>query len=136
MPLNIYLNFKNQARDAIELYEKVFSVKCQDIMTYGEVEMEGAPPMDEATKKLIMNASIEMEGTKVMFADVPDFMEYKPGDNITLVIDTSDENQLTTQFNQLAEGGKITMPLTETFWSKKYGQVIDKFGIGWQFNLS
>lgn len=136
MPLNIYLNFKNQARDAIELYEKVFSVKCQDIMTYGEVEMEGAPPMDEATKKLIMNASIEMEGTKVMFADVPDFMEYKPGDNITLVIDTSDETQLTTQFNQLAEGGKITIPLTETFWSKKYGQVIDKFGIGWQFNLS
>ncbi|MDT2012092.1 VOC family protein [Carnobacterium divergens] len=136
MPLNIYLNFKNQARDAIELYEKVFSVKCQDIMTYGEVEMEGAPLMDEATKKLIMNASIEMEGTKVMFADVPDFMEYKPGDNITLVIDTSDETQLTTQFNQLAEGGKITMPLTETFWSKKYGQVIDKFGIGWQFNLS
>ena len=26
------------------------------------------------------------------------------------------------------------MDLQETFWSKYYGFVTDKFGIGWQFN--
>ncbi|EHL2606954.1 VOC family protein, partial [Listeria monocytogenes] len=26
--------------------------------------------------------------------------------------------------------------LGKTFWSEKYGQVTDKFGVGWQLNLS
>ena len=34
-------------------------------------------------------------------------------------------------FNGLAEGGKVNMPLTKTFFSPKFGMVADKFGVGW-----
>ena len=34
-------------------------------------------------------------------------------------------------FNALCEGGKVTMPLGETFWSPCFGMVEDKFGMGW-----
>ncbi|WP_435367234.1 VOC family protein [Domibacillus tundrae] len=37
---------------------------------------------------------------------------------------------------RLSEGGKVTMPLQETFWSKLYGQVRDPFGIDWQISCS
>ncbi|MEO6172954.1 MAG: VOC family protein, partial [Arenimonas sp.] len=30
-----------------------------------------------------------------------------------------------------AEGGQVTMPLGKTFWSPRYGMLIDRFGIGW-----
>ncbi|MNP75650.1 hypothetical protein D3C76_1727390 [compost metagenome] len=38
-------------------------------------------------------------------------------------------------FNQLKEGGSVTMELQETFWSKLYGSLKDKFGIEWQVSL-
>ena len=38
-------------------------------------------------------------------------------------------------FNALAEGGKITMPLEKQFWGATFGQLIDRFGNQWMFNL-
>ncbi|HHQ0107057.1 TPA: VOC family protein, partial [Listeria monocytogenes] len=34
------------------------------------------------------------------------------------------------------EGGNVVMPLAKTFWSEKFGEVTDKFGVGWKLNLS
>ncbi|MBC1725398.1 glyoxalase/bleomycin resistance/extradiol dioxygenase family protein [Listeria seeligeri] len=135
MVLNVYLTFRTQSRDAIAFYEKVFGSKCTDLMTYGEVHPENEP-IDDELKDLVMNASLVIDGVKVMFSDIPKSMPLTFGDNITLVIDTADEIQLTKQFNQLSEGGTVIMPLAKTFWSEKYGQVTDRFGTGWQFNLS
>jgi uncharacterized glyoxalase superfamily protein PhnB len=39
-----------------------------------------------------------------------------------------------TLFNKLKEGGTVNMDLQETFWSKCYGSVTDKFGIQWQLS--
>lgn len=35
----------------------------------------------------------------------------------------------------LAKGGKITMPFEETFWSRGFGNVIDKFGLSWAVSI-
>ncbi|MBC1484571.1 VOC family protein [Listeria sp. FSL L7-1485] len=135
MVLNVYLTFRTQSKEAITFYEEVFGTKCMDLKTYGEVHPENEP-IDDELKDLVMNASLLIDGVKVMFSDIPKSMPLTFGDNITLVIDTTDEMRLTKQFNQLAEGGTVTMPLAKTFWSDKYGQVTDRFGTGWQFNLS
>ncbi|MDQ3038401.1 MAG: VOC family protein, partial [Pseudomonadota bacterium] len=37
-------------------------------------------------------------------------------------------------FHALAEGGKINMPMEETFWAHRFGGVQDKFGKGWLVN--
>jgi PhnB protein len=34
-------------------------------------------------------------------------------------------------FGALAEGGKVTQPLTKTFFSSDFGMLTDKFGVGW-----
>ena len=47
----------------------------------------------------------------------------------------TDMEKLKTMYNRILEdGGTVGMDLQETFWSKLYGYVIDKFGVGWQFN--
>jgi PhnB protein len=38
-------------------------------------------------------------------------------------------------FNDLSEGGTITMPMQETFWAERFGMLTDKFGINWMFNI-
>lgn len=137
MAFGVYLNFKKEAKAAIAFYEQVFGTTCTGLMTYGEMPSDGQFPMSEETKGLVVNANLEIEGTSVMFSDVPDGMgmTHTPGNNITLVINTTDEVKLTREFNALAEEGQTVMPLEKTFWSDKYGYVVDKFGIGWQFSL-
>ena len=56
------------------------------------------------------------------------------GDNISLSIDFSDVDEMKLKFGKLAEGGKITMPVDDTFWGATFGMLIDKYGIHWMFN--
>ncbi|EOL44160.1 hypothetical protein I580_01107 [Enterococcus caccae ATCC BAA-1240] len=136
--LEVYLNFKNEAADAIAFYETVFDVKNEGIMTFADAPEDPEHPTPEAWKDLIINASMTIEGVPVMISDVPDGMGLTliEGNNVSLVISTDDEVKIDRIFNRLAEGGKISMPLGETFWSKKYGMVVDKFGINWMLNYS
>jgi PhnB protein len=34
-------------------------------------------------------------------------------------------------FAALADGGKVEMPLTKTFFSPRFGMVTDRFGVSW-----
>lgn len=138
MTIGIYLNFKDNTKEVIHFYEKVFGSKCTDLMTYGQQPDESTHELDEKTKGLVMNASLEIEADTVMFSDVPDFMgmDFIPGNNVTLVLETKDSEKLTAYFNGLLEGATKVMPLQKTFWSDSFGQLTDKFGISWSFNLT
>ena len=50
------------------------------------------------------------------------------------MVSTDDDEKIDRLFKRLSEGGTVTMPLSETFWSKKYGSLKDQFGIHWMFN--
>lgn len=134
--LQIYLNFKTEASQAIEFYEKVFQTTVVGKMTYGEAPANTEQPLPEDVKNLIMNAALEVEGTTIMFSDVPDVLgvPLHLGNNISLVLNVDSEEKIDRFFHSLSEGGQITMPLAETFWAKKYGTLVDKFGISWMLN--
>ena len=111
--MDIYLNFKNESREAIAFYEKVFETEASGITTYGE-----------------------MPGIEQMFADTPEGIgpELIVGNNVSLVIQTRNEEETKRLFESLAEGGKIEMPLDSVPWAQLYGMVTDRFGINWQIN--
>jgi len=35
------------------------------------------------------------------------------------------------RFNALADGGQVLQPLTQTFFSPRFGVVADRFGVTW-----
>jgi PhnB protein len=70
-----------------------------------------------------------------MFSDVPEGMPLAVGDNISLVVGFKDREDLKNVFEKLRTGGAVRMDLQETFWTKCYGYVVDKFGVGWQLSL-
>ena len=53
---------------------------------------------------------------------------------LALAVVSENLDEIKSAFNELKEGGTVGMELQETFWSKCYGQLTDKFGIVWQFN--
>ena len=88
----------------------------------------------EKDKDLIMHAELDIYGSMLMLSDVTDDWPLKIGNNISLLLTLEDQTLIDQIFIKLAEGGDVVMPLQQTFWSKRYGFVIDRFGIGWQLS--
>jgi PhnB protein len=135
MAVQAYVNFQGECRAAVRFYADVFGVPEQKVMTFGDVPPDPAFPLDAAAKKLVMHTFLEIAGSTVMFSDVPPGMAFSKGNNISLVVTTKDAAEVRRVWGRLTEGGTVGMELGETFWSKLYGFVTDKYGIGWQLSL-
>jgi PhnB protein len=135
MSVDVYLNFNGNTREAVEFYAEVFGTEKPQIMTFGEAPQNPEYPLPEEAKNLVMHTRLNIEGSNVMFSDTFPGMPFVQGNNISLAVVSENMDNLQSYFNKLKEGGKVGMELQETFWSKLYGQVTDKFGIEWQFNF-
>lgn len=82
----------------------------------------------------VMHASFRIGSTTVMASDGCNADGAKFG-GFCLSLAVSTETEADQYFNALAESGKVTMPLGQTFWSPRFGMVEDKFGIGWMVSV-
>ncbi|AJS58229.1 VOC family protein [Paenibacillus sp. IHBB 10380] len=134
MSVDVYLNFNGNCRDAVEFYAQVFGAGQPQIMSFGETPPNPEFPLPEEAKDLVMHSRLNIQGSNVMFSDVFPGMPFVAGNNISLAIVSKNIDDVKSLFDKLKDGGKVGMELQETFWSKCYGSVTDKFGIEWQFN--
>ncbi|QED48228.1 VOC family protein [Cytobacillus dafuensis] len=135
MAINVYLNFNGNCREAAEFYAEVFGTEKPQFMTFGESPQDPNYPLPDEAKDLIMHTRLNIDGSNVMFSDTFPGMPFVEGNNISLAIVNKDLDGLKSTFEKLKVGGTVAMELQETFWSKCYGQLTDKFGINWQFNF-
>lgn len=135
MGFEIYLNFNGNCREAVEFYAGAFGAEMQPVMTYGDAPSDPEFPVAKDMENLIMHTFLIIKGTRIMLSDVPPGMPVTVGNNISLVVIGGSKEEIQAMFNRLMDGGKIEMELQETFWSKCYGNLTDKFGISWQLSL-
>lgn len=134
MAVDVYLNFNGNTREAVEFYAQVFETDKPEIMTFGETPADPNFTLPEEAKDLVMHTRLNIDGSNVMFSDVFPGMPFNQGNNISLSIVNNDLEKIQEYYNKLSDGGTVIMELQETFWSKSYGSLRDKFGIEWQFN--
>ena len=135
MSIDVYLNFNDgNCREAVEFYSQVFETEKPQIMTFGDMPPSPEFTLPEEAKNLVLHTRLNINGSTVMFSDCPPHLDLIVGNNISLVIVSKNMDEIKSLFNKLKEGGTVGMDLQETFWSKCYGFVTDKFGIGWQIN--
>jgi len=132
--VDVFINFNGNCREAVEFYAKVFGTEKQKIMTFGDTPPNPEFPLPEEAKNLVMYTFLNINGSNVMFSDVPPGMPFVAGNNISLTIGSKNMDEIKALFNKMKEGGNVEMELQETFWSKCYGSLTDKFGIPWQFS--
>ena len=81
--LNPYVNFRGDARQALEFYQSVFGGQL-DVGTFAEFGMTDVP---EAERDLVMHGQLETPaGFTLMGADTPPGMEHVPGNNIAISV--------------------------------------------------
>lgn len=122
MPVQVYFNFDHQSFEVMKFYADVFNT-TYDVMFANEQSTH------------VLHGSMSLLGSHVSFSDIPEGYDLVIGNHITLSINTTDLEQLTTLYHRLSEGGTILTPLGPTFWSEAYGIVVDKFKTVWQLNL-
>lgn len=134
MAVNVYMNFNGNCREVVEFYAHVFETEKPEIMTFGEAPPNPEYALPEEAKDLVMHTRLDISGSNVMFSDVFPGSPFVQGNNISLAVVSRDIEEVKSVFSKLKEGGTVGMDLQETFWSKCYGNLTDKFGIDWQLS--
>lgn len=115
--LTPYLNFGDNAREALEFYREVFGGELT-VNTFGEFGMAGPRDADH-----IMHGQLKTPlGFTLMAADTPEGMAHSSGTNITVCLSGDDVEQLRGYFAKLSEGGNVFVPLERQIWGDEYGR--------------
>ena len=127
--LNPYINFRGQAREAMEFYQSIFGGELT-LNTFGQFGQGG----DMADQ--IMHAQlVTPDGYRLMASDTPAEMDLQPGDNITISL-SGEDGKLREYWAKLIEGGKVSVPLEKQMWGDEFGACVDRFGTRWMVNVS
>ncbi len=131
MSLTPHLSFDGRCAEAFKFYEKSLGGKIVQLMTHGESPARANVPADWQEK--VIHARIEIDGQTLMGMDAPPPHYAKP-QGIFVSLSLGTEARARNAFDALAEGGCVTMPFQETFFSSGFGMVTDRFGIPWMIN--
>ena|ERR1700722_11693301 len=130
MKLVPYLNFEGNTEEVMNTYAKIFDGRIHDLGRFGDTN----PNLPEDQKNRIMHARLSFGDNMLMFSDGMAGRKINHGDAISLSLGMTDEAQAHSVFNQLAEGGTVTMPMAKQFWGAVFGMVTDKYGVRWMIN--
>ena len=133
MQLNPYLIYNGQCEAAFKFYEQCLGGKIVMLMTHGESPMAEKTP--EEWRDKILHAQLTIGDIVLMGSDSPpEYFEKPQGFSVNLQFEDVAESERV--FQALAESGTVRMPIQETFWAKRFGMFVDRFGIPWMVNCS
>ncbi len=133
--MNPYLNFNGNAEEAFNFYKSVFGGEFKMVQRFKEVP--GSEKYSAAEGDKIMHISLPIgNGNFLMASDALESMGQKvnPGNNFYISLEADNKEEAKKLFNGLSSGGKIEMPLEDTFWGAYFGMLKDKFGIKWMIS--
>ena len=127
-----YLMFDGRCDEAIEFYKNALNAELEMLMRFSE----SPDPIPEdmlqpGNDDKVMHASIKVGGSRIMMSDGNCNEKAEIFRGFSLSYTVPDAQVAKKVFDALCEGGKVVMPLGETFWSPCFGMVEDKFGMGW-----
>jgi PhnB protein len=130
MKLEAYLFFPGNTEEAMNFYQGIFGGDLT-VTRRGDVD----PSATESEKGLVINAALDGGAFTLRASDRADATN-DVQTRIELTINGSDEDVLRKIFDALSDGGTVKAHLEKMFWGDIFGALVDRFGIGWQVNIS
>lgn len=123
-----YLFFNGRCEEALDFYRKAIGAEVTALVRFKD---SPDPTMcAPGTGEKIMHASLQI-GDSTVFASDGECGGNPNFQGISLSLTASDETDAERLFAALAEGGKVTLPLTKTFFSPRFGMIADRFRVSW-----
>jgi PhnB protein len=131
MQIHPYLNFNGRCEEALEYYRRALGAEVMNLSRFKDSPEPHQPGMiPPGAENKVMHASLRIGDSVLMASDGhcqggPSFQ------GITLSLTVANEAEAEKRFAALADGGQVQMPLTQTFFSRRFGMVADRFGVSW-----
>lgn len=127
-----YLFFNGRTEEALKFYEKAVGAKVEALMRFSDAPQgEGGDNAQNANIDKVMHANVRIGKDQVMVSDGYCSGEDATFDGFALTLTVQDDAEAKRLFDNLSEGGEVTMPFGPTFFASSFGSVKDKFGLGW-----
>jgi PhnB protein len=127
-----HLNFRGDARAALEYYRSVFGGRL-DAFSYADAHAVTDPAEAD---QLSFGQVVSEEGFHVMAYDVPATTAHDRGTIPVFVsVRGNDSDEITRYWEALAEGSEIVAPLAPAAWAPLYGMLRDRFGVTWVLDV-
>ena len=128
--VNSYLFFNGRCEEALEFYKTAAGARIGMVLRFSESpDPVPAEMVPSGWDNKIMHCEFTVGQTMVMASDGCAENASFAGFRLALTVPT--EADADRVFKALPAGGKVDLPLAKTFWSPRYGQLTDKFGVGW-----
>ena len=126
MEMYTYVNFAGTCREAFRYYEQHLGGKVGMMMTHGDAP--GPTRLGPEWKDAVLHARISIAGTELAGADIP---SAQPMRSAYLSLSVESDAEAERIFSALSEGGEVFMPMEDTFFASRFGQLRDRFGLNW-----
>ena len=125
-----YIFFGGRCDEALEFYKSAIGAEVECVMHFSD-SPEPMPPgvLQPGFESKVMHSSFRVGGVRIMASD--GCAEGSTFSGFSLSITVPSEADADVVFDALADGGQVTMPLGKTFWSPRYGMLVDRFGVNW-----
>ncbi|WP_434355295.1 VOC family protein [Parasalinivibrio latis] len=128
--LKPHITFSGKCREALQFYCACFDGEVILMQTFDDAPVE----LLEVDSNRIMHAEFESSGISFMASDGMVDEPIAGSGSVALAINFCEPDEQDKVFAALSHGGQVIMPLSEMFWSARFGQVVDKYGIRWMLN--
>ncbi|MCL2249899.1 MAG: VOC family protein [Oscillospiraceae bacterium] len=126
------ISFPGNCDEAITYYRDALGAEVKVIIHNGDDTTD--PNVDKSLPpNYVTYSEILLFGTSVMMADGA--KEKMSCDNFSFTLSLDTEEEVTSVFNKLADGGEITVPLGAELYDYPMGCVKDRFGISWTVSI-
>ncbi|HET8830401.1 MAG TPA: VOC family protein [Pelobium sp.] len=136
--VHTYLTFDGNCEAAFDFYKSALGGEFKDLTRFSEMPpQEEYPPLSEELKNRLMHVSLIIGAeTVLMGSDTLPGMgpNLTVGNNFSISLGVNAIAEADKLFAALSAGGKVTMPLENTFWGAYFGMLTDQFGVNWMVN--
>ena len=130
-----YLFFDGRCEEAIEFYRAATGAEVLMQMRFKDSPEPSQPGMlPPGSENKIMHSTLRI-GESTFHASDGQCRGEGTFAGFSLSLALPDADEVDCVFAALAEGGKVVMPPSKTFWSPKFGMLTDRFGVGWMITV-
>jgi len=126
MTLTTYVNFAGTCAEAFQYYEKHLGGQIGMMMRHDQTPGPSRLPPEWGDR--VLHARLRLANTELSGADIPNA---QPMRSAYLSLDVDSDAEAERVFAALSDGGRVLMPMEQTFFASRFGQVQDRFGINW-----
>jgi PhnB protein len=133
MSIHPYLFFGGNCREAFTRYQEIFG---GELVLLPMSDAPGDQPVPPEQADLIIHAALKFDDQLLMASDDPTTEQFGSVQGMQVNYAADDADDARRVFDALADGGSVSQPLTETFFSPAFGMCVDRFGTPWMISAA